>query len=151
PGFGLHQSGAGARQVLGTETVSRRQLVILAAWLAAAGACRGKPQRGAASSAVAVVQRSAPPPTAQAAARAAARTSAPASAGPAVRSEHAVFELVDNRHAAHRYANGELVLDASDIGFARYTRFSMPAPRWRLGREVDGERAAIADRFAALE
>jgi len=67
------------------------------------------------------------------------------------RSEHAVFQLVDNRHAAHRYNNGELILDAADIGFARYTRFSMPAPRWHLGQDVDGERAAVADRVAVLE
>jgi hypothetical protein len=67
------------------------------------------------------------------------------------RTEHAVFHLVDNRHAAHRYSDGELVLDGADVGFARYTRFSMPAPRWQLGQDVDGERAAIADRLAALE
>ena len=67
------------------------------------------------------------------------------------RSEHTVFQLVDNRHAAHRYSGGDLVLDAADVGFARYTRFSMPAPRWRLGQDVDGERAAVADRLAALE
>jgi arylsulfatase A-like enzyme len=70
---------------------------------------------------------------------------------PGGRSEHAVFRLVDNRHAAHRYAGGDLVLDGADIGFARYTRFSLPAPRWRLGQDVDGERAAVADRLAALE
>lgn len=69
----------------------------------------------------------------------------------AARSEHAVFELVDNRHAAHRYNDGALVLDAADVGFARYTRFSMPAPRWHLGQDVDGERAAVADRLAVLE
>jgi arylsulfatase A-like enzyme len=68
-----------------------------------------------------------------------------------VRSEHAVFQLVDNRHAAHRTSDGDLVLDAADVGFARYTRFSMPAPRWQLGQDVDGERAAIADRLATLE
>ena len=62
-----------------------------------------------------------------------------------------MFQLVDNRHAAHRYVGNELVLDAADIGFARYTRFSMPAPRWRLGQDVDGVRAAVADRLAALE
>ena len=67
------------------------------------------------------------------------------------RSEHAVFQLVDNRHAAHRYTGGDLVLDASDVGFARYTRFSMPVPRWQLGQEVDGERAAVAERLAMLE
>jgi arylsulfatase A-like enzyme len=67
------------------------------------------------------------------------------------RSEHTVFHLVDNRHAAHRYSDGDLVLDAADIGFARYTRFSMPAPRWQLGQDVDGARSAVADRLAALE
>lgn len=81
---------------------------------------------------------------------AAARTPSAPAAQPA-RSEHAVFQLVDNRHAAHRYSGGELVLDAGGVGFARYTRFSMPAPRWRLGQDVDGERAAVADRLAALE
>jgi len=77
-----------------------------------------------------------------------AAVAAPAAPG---RSEHAVFQLVDNRHAAHRYTGGDLVLDAADVGFARYTRFSMPAPRWQLGQDVDGERAAIAARLAALE
>ena len=67
------------------------------------------------------------------------------------RVEHAVYSLIDNRHAAHRYVAGDLVLDASDIGFARYTRFSVPAPRWHLGQTVDGVRAAIADRAAPLE
>jgi arylsulfatase A-like enzyme len=69
-----------------------------------------------------------------------------------VRVEHAVFSLVDNRHAAHRYLPGaELVIDAGDVGLARYTKFSAPAPRWHLGHHVAGERAAIADRLAALE
>jgi arylsulfatase A-like enzyme len=72
-------------------------------------------------------------------------------AGKPARSEHAVFRLVDNRHAAHRYSDGELVLDAGDVGFARYTRFSMPAPRWQLGWEIEGERAAIAEHLATLE
>jgi arylsulfatase A-like enzyme len=67
------------------------------------------------------------------------------------RTEHAVFSLVDNRHAAHRYVDGDLVLDAADIGFARYTRFSVPAPRWRVGYVVGGVRAAVAERLAALE
>jgi len=131
--------------------------VILAAWLAAALACRNKPQRGATSGTVGPTATAATAAGAAArtvstpASAAAARPSAPASPGPAARSEHAVFQLVDNRHAAHRHANGELVLDAADIGFARYTRFSMPSPRWRLGQDVDGERAAVAERLAALE
>jgi arylsulfatase A-like enzyme len=67
------------------------------------------------------------------------------------RTEHTVFKLVDNRHAAHRAVDGDVVIDASDIGFARHIRFGMPTPRWHLGQTVDGERAAIADRFASIE
>ncbi|HSK03393.1 MAG TPA: sulfatase, partial [Kofleriaceae bacterium] len=66
------------------------------------------------------------------------------------RTEHAVWKLVDNRHAAHRFVDDELVIDASGVGLARYTRFGRPA-RWRLGQKVGGERAAIADRTAPLE
>src|ERR1043165_4085743 len=69
----------------------------------------------------------------------------------AARSEHAVFHLVDNRHAAHRFVDGDLVLDGADVGFARYTRFGVPTPRWQLGQEVEGVRAAVADRLAVLE
>ena len=67
------------------------------------------------------------------------------------RAEHAVFELVPNRHTAHRAVDGEVVVDASGVSFARYIRFGLPAPRWRLGKVVDGERAAIADRLASLD
>ncbi len=67
------------------------------------------------------------------------------------RVEHAVWSLVDNRHAAHRFVDGELILDAADVGFARYTKFGVPAPRWHLGQTVGGVRAATADRLAALE
>ncbi len=62
-----------------------------------------------------------------------------------------MFELVANRHAAHRRVAGDLVLDAGDIGFARYTRFSLPKPLWKLGQTVDGARAAVAERYATLE
>src|SRR5262249_13089777 len=76
---------------------------------------------------------------------------AAADAAQPARAEHAAFKLVDNRHTAHRAVDGEVVLDASDIGFARYTRFGMPAPRWHLGKTVDGTRAAQADRLASLD
>lgn len=77
----------------------------------------------------------------------------PDAAAPVVpgRVEHAVWNLVDNRHAAHRFVEGELVIDAADAGFARYTRFGVPVPRWHLGQTVAGERAATADRTATLE
>jgi arylsulfatase A-like enzyme len=126
--------------------VSRR-LAVLAAWALAASACRDKPHRGAGG------ERAGARVAVAAAPVEVARPTAVPAPGPrpAARSEHAVFQLVDNRHAAHRSIGGDLVLDASDVGFARYTRFGMPAPRWRLGQDVDGVRAAIADRLAALE
>jgi len=62
-----------------------------------------------------------------------------------------VFELVPNRHTAHRAVDGEVVIDASGMGFSRFIRFGLPAPRWHLGKDVDGERAAIADRLASLD
>ncbi len=67
------------------------------------------------------------------------------------RVEHTAFDFVDNRHAAHRAIAGELVIDAGDIGFARFVRFGLPASHWQLGHVIDGERAAVADRFAPLE
>jgi arylsulfatase A-like enzyme len=75
----------------------------------------------------------------------------PATKSPPERIEHAVFSFVDNRHAAHRYVDGDLVIDAADVGLARYTRFSAPAPHWHLGQTVEGIRAAIVDRLASLE
>ncbi len=67
------------------------------------------------------------------------------------RAEHTAWKLVDNRHAAHRELDHELVLDGGDVGFTRYTRFSVPQPRWKVGVTVDGARAAVADRLASLE
>jgi Sulfatase len=67
------------------------------------------------------------------------------------RVEHVAFDFVDNRHAAHRAIAGELVVDAGDIGFARFTRFGLPAPYWHIGHVIDGERASIAERFASVE
>ncbi len=68
-----------------------------------------------------------------------------------VRAEHAVFDLVDNRHGAHRMVAGDLVIDASGVSFARYTRFGVPVRRWKLGQTVDGQRVALADKIALLE
>jgi choline-sulfatase len=67
------------------------------------------------------------------------------------RAEHSLFSLVDNRHAAHRYVDGDLVLDAADVGFARYTRFSIPVPRWKLGQIVEQVRCATASGWAPIE
>ncbi|MEJ7601482.1 MAG: hypothetical protein WKG01_26495 [Kofleriaceae bacterium] len=67
------------------------------------------------------------------------------------RVEHAVFSLVDNRHAAHRYVDDEVVIDASGVSLARYTRFGVPESRWHLGQTIAGVRAATLDRNAMLE
>jgi len=48
------------------------------------------------------------------------------------RPEHAVFKLVDNRHTAHRSVDNELVIDATNVGFARYTKFGVPVQRWHM-------------------
>src|SRR5512140_145496 len=80
-----------------------------------------------------------------------ARDAAVLDAAAPARAEHAAFRLVDNRHTAHRAVDGEVVLDAADIGFTRYTRFGQPTPRWHLGKMIDNERAAVADRLASLD
>jgi arylsulfatase A-like enzyme len=67
------------------------------------------------------------------------------------RVEHTAWNAVNNRHAAHRTVAGESVVDATGVGFARFTRFMLPVPRWHLGQTVDGERAAIAERIASIE
>lgn len=84
----------------------------------------------------------------------AARVADAAAATPAkpARTEHTVWKLVDNRHTAHRSVDGgDLVLDATNVGFARYTRFGVPAVHWHLGATVGNERAALADAVAAIE
>ncbi|HTJ41285.1 MAG TPA: sulfatase [Kofleriaceae bacterium] len=67
------------------------------------------------------------------------------------RDEHEVFAFGDNRVMAHRIVDGDLVVDAGSAGFARYTRFGLPAPRWSLRVVRDGVRAAAPDRLASLE
>lgn len=69
----------------------------------------------------------------------------------AERVERAGYSLVDNRHAAHRRTGDRLILDAGDIGFARYTRAGIAVSQWSIGTTVDGARASIAERIAALD
>jgi arylsulfatase A-like enzyme len=81
-----------------------------------------------------------------------ADAAADAAPGKPARVEHSVWKLVDNRHTAHRSVDGgDLVIDARHVGFARYARFGLPAPRWHMGATVGTERAALADRVAAIE
>jgi arylsulfatase A-like enzyme len=67
------------------------------------------------------------------------------------RPEHAVYKLVDNRHMAHRSVDNELVLDATNVGFARYTKFGVPVQRWHMGGVTDNERVSFADSVASLD
>lgn len=69
----------------------------------------------------------------------------------AVRPERAVFSLGDNLLTAHRLIDGDLVIDAGSIGFARYTRFDLPVARWRYRQTAQGQRVAIAERGGAIE
>jgi len=128
-----------------------RAPIAAAAGAAAADADAAKQAEGGAA-----IAARPPPPAAADPARPADPARHPAATGAAAaasgaRTEHAVFRLVDNRLMAHRYVDGELVIDAAGVGLARYARFGVPVPRWRYGHVVDGERAAIADRLAPLE
>src|SRR5262249_43120040 len=40
-------------------------------------------------------------------------------------------------------------VEGGESGLGRYRRFGMPAPRWHLGKTVDGTRAAQGDRLAS--
>ena len=92
----------------------------------------------------------------QAAARAdAAVALTPVDAAPApkaeARVEHAVWNLVDNRLMAHRVVAGDLAVDASDSGVARYHRFGLPTPRWKRGVVIDGVPASVSASVPGIE
>jgi arylsulfatase A-like enzyme len=72
-------------------------------------------------------------------------------AAPAARIEHAAWKAGDNRMMAHRLVDGDLVVDAATTGVARYHRFGMPAPHWKLNAVVDGEKASTTETLPALE
>src|SRR5436305_1670288 len=100
--------------MLGSKTVSR-QRVILAALVMAASGCGKKQDHGDPGDRS--IESSIISPASAAVVRPAApRTVEPEAPKPVApeRSEHAVFQLVDNRHAAHRYTGGDLVLDGAD-------------------------------------
>ncbi|HSD86049.1 MAG TPA: sulfatase [Kofleriaceae bacterium] len=108
--------------------------------LGAIAACKGKPaaRRDAGKTVDAVVAQ---------AVRDAAADAPPKAARP----EHAVWNLVDNRHTAHRSVDGELLLDARTASLARYAHFGIPAPRWHFGAQIGTERAALAEKIATLD
>lgn len=49
---------------------------------------------------------------------------------------YAVYDLVANRHLAHRQVGGGLLIDAGQPGFARYAHANRPRA-WHLNREQD--------------
>ncbi len=67
------------------------------------------------------------------------------------RAEHAGFSLGDNLLTAHRQLDGELVIDAGSVAFARYTHLDRRQPRWQRSRVVAGHRVAVAARGGAIE
>jgi len=115
------------------------------------------PRDGTHGAADASTATAAATPAAPASTNAAASTTTPAAPHAAAvtvaaeRDEHTVFDLGDNRLLAHRVVDGDLVVDAGSSGFARYTRFGLPAPRWSLRATRDGEHAAVAERLASLD
>ncbi|HEY4057663.1 MAG TPA: sulfatase-like hydrolase/transferase [Kofleriaceae bacterium] len=126
-----------------------RSLLALVVTVAACGSDK-KPELPTSVPSSPVAHEAAAPSDAAAANDAPAVDAATADArADATRPEHVVYDLVDNRHAAHRMVNGDLVLDGGDIGFARYTLLGAPA--WKLGQVVDGRRAAVPGAPASLE
>lgn len=119
----------------------------LVAMVAAGLGCRdGKPAPGAREDA-----RAAARDDARVVPDAGAVAAAPDAGAPEpARVEHRVWSAIDNRAMAHRTVGGDVVLDAGDAGFGRFTRYGIPAERWRLAQAVGGAAAAIAEPLAAL-
>ena len=70
---------------------------------------------------------------------------------PAARVERTVFRLGDNRLLAHQSHGDAIFISAGSPGFAKYARFAMPRLTWKLGRTVDGQRVAMAEKSASIE
>jgi choline-sulfatase len=119
--------------------VTKYLSVMMLAGLLVTGACKGK---SAKRDAVVVKESDA----------SGERADVPIDAGAkAARPEHAVFKLVDNRHMAHRSLDNELVIDATNVGFARYTKFGVPVQRWHMGGVAGNERVSFADSLASID
>lgn len=74
---------------------------------------------------------------------------APAQAKPG--NEHTAWEMAPNRHLAHLLVDGDLVIDGGSPGFARYTRFGLPSPHWKVMKWVDGQPTAEPMRSGSIE
>lgn len=124
-----------------------RPPVVLSFLAVAAGgvACKDKPSRGPGDDgAVAAVE-------VRDAATAGADADAAVLAHVPTRPERPVFSLGDNLLLAHRAVDGDAVIDAGSVGFARFIRFDKPVARWRLAGDVHGHRVARAGRGGSLE
>jgi arylsulfatase A-like enzyme len=64
--------------------------------------------------------------------------------------QHAVFSLADNRLLAHAQRDGGLVVLGGSAGFAKYNRFGKPRSLWKLRRDIDGKKVALASQGATL-
>lgn len=122
--------------------------LVLAIGLVVAGCGSKKSPPGGAGSGLAAAAADASEVVAAAADAAAVAAGGPA---PGARVEHAAWRLGDNRLLAHRIVDGDLVVDAGTTALARYVRFGLPTPRWKLAVTVDGERAATSASLPAIE
>lgn len=61
------------------------------------------------------------------------------------RQEHAVFDMGANRLLAHSRVSGALHVDAGSAAFAKYVRFDMASPHWRIGVTRDQVNVAVAE------
>jgi arylsulfatase A-like enzyme len=127
--------------------IARRATAALMAWAGAGAACGGAEGERPAGAGAAGAGASGEGSDARVADAAAGR----ARVDEPPRIEHPVFSLGDNLLMAHRSIDGELVIDAGSISFARYTRLDRPLPRWRRAQELGGQRVARAARGGAIE
>jgi arylsulfatase A-like enzyme len=68
-----------------------------------------------------------------------------ASGDPGIGETHSVFDLIDNRHLAHRTIESGLWIDAGSPGFGRYIHGNRPWA-WSLNESVDERPVAVARR-----
>ncbi len=107
--------------------------------------CKGKSKSPAHDAAVAVARRDAASGSGEA-----TPVDARPSPAAAIRVEHSVWNLVDNRALAHRTVDGDVLISAGDPGFVRYAGFGLPVRRWKLGRIVDDIHVAVPASGASL-
>jgi choline-sulfatase len=135
--------------------IAARRVVMALALAGAAVACRGheegKKQRGPDASIVPVTDAALAEAVDAALAAKPPPQQPPKPPNSVERVERVVWRAIDNRAMVHRTVGDDVAIDAGGYGFGRFTRYGIPAPRWQLAQQVDGEPAAIAAPLAAME